>query len=113
MKHFTICNFAYLHRSYNISAHSSLAAFLFESQAKLCCCPLMEAATVGLCFPDSYYEELQEHYTHMKQLFCDGLKLFGLTFTDSKVAYYVLLEVPKYSVKDDMHFCEWVQSMSA
>ena len=36
--------------------------------------PLMEAATVGLCFPDSYYTELQAHYTHMKQLFCDGLK---------------------------------------
>ena len=31
--------------------------------------PLMEAATVGLCFPDSYYADLQAHYTHMKQLF--------------------------------------------
>ena len=50
--------------------------------------PLMEAATVGLCFPDSYYDELQAHYTHMKQLFCDGLRQFGLNFTDPQGAYY-------------------------
>ena len=70
--------------------------------------PLMEAATVGLCFPDSYYADLQAHYTHMKQLFCDGLKQFGLTFTDPQGAYYVLLDVSKYGVKDDLHFCEWL-----
>ena len=70
--------------------------------------PLMEAATVGLCFPDSYYDELQAHYTHMKQLFCDGLRQFGLTFTDPQGVYYVLLDVSKYGVKDDLHFCEWL-----
>ena len=70
--------------------------------------PLMEAATVGLCFPDSYYEELQAHYTHMKQLFCDGLRQFGLNFTDPQGAYYVMLDVSKYGVKDDLHFCEWL-----
>jgi aminotransferase len=68
----------------------------------------MEAATVGLCFPDSYYDELQAHYTHMKQLFCDGLRQFGLTFTDPQGAYYVLLDVSKYGVKDDLQFCEWL-----
>ena len=70
--------------------------------------PLMEAATVGLCFPDNYYEELQSHYTHMKKLFCDGLRQFGLNFTDPQGAYYVLLDVSKYGVKDDLSFCEWV-----
>ena len=70
--------------------------------------PLMEAATVGLCFPDSYYDELQAHYTHMKHLFCDGLSQFGLNFTDPQGAYYVLLDVSKYGVKDDLHFCEWL-----
>ena len=69
--------------------------------------PLMEAATVGLCFPDSYYDELQAH-THMKHLFCDGLSQFGLNFTDPQGAYYVLLDVSKYGVKDDLHFCEWL-----
>ena len=70
--------------------------------------PLMEAATVGLCFPDSYYDEVQTHYTHMKQLFCGGLSQFGLNFTDPQGAYYVLLDVSKYGVKDDLHFCEWM-----
>jgi aminotransferase len=44
----------------------------------------------------------------MKQLFCNGLKQFGLTFTDPQGAYYVLLDVSKYGVKDDLHFCEWL-----
>ena len=70
--------------------------------------PLMEAATVGLCFPDSYYEGLQAHYTHMKHLFCDGLRQFGLEFTDPEGAYYVMLDVSKYGVRDDLHFCEWL-----
>ena len=70
--------------------------------------PLMEAATVGLSFQDSYYKELQDHYMHMKQLFCDGLRQFGLDFTDPQGAYYVLLDVSKYGVKDDLHFCEWL-----
>ena len=70
--------------------------------------PLMEAATVGLCFPDSYYDELKQHYRHMKRLFCDGLRQFGLTFTDPQGAYYVLLDVSKYGVEDDLHFCEWL-----
>lgn len=70
--------------------------------------PLMEAATVGLCFPDRYYQELQAHYTHMKSLFCDGLRQFGLDFTEPQGAYYVMLDVSKYGVKDDFHFCEWL-----
>ena len=70
--------------------------------------PLMEAASVGLCFPDSYYDELRAHYTHMKQLFCDGLRQFGLDFTDPQGAYYVMLDVSKYGVGDDLHFCEWL-----
>ena len=70
--------------------------------------PLMEAATVGLCFPDSYYEGLQAHYTHMKHLFCGGLRQFGLEFTDPEGAYYVMLDVSKYGVRDDLHFCEWL-----
>ena len=64
--------------------------------------PLMEAATVGLCFQDSYYEGLQAHYTHMKHLFCDGLRQSGLEFTDPEGAYYVMLDVSKYGVKDDL-----------
>ena len=70
--------------------------------------PLMEAATVGLCFPDSYYDELRDHYTHMRDLFCNGLRDFGLRFTEPQGAYYVLLDVSEYGVRDDLRFCEWL-----
>lgn len=37
---------------------------------------------VGLEMPDTYYKELQTHYTHMRDLFVNGLR--------------------------DIHFCEWL-----
>ena len=70
--------------------------------------PLMEAATVGLCFPDTYYDALRAHYTHAKNLFCDGLRQFGLRFSEPQGAYYVLLDVSEYGVSNDLHFCEWL-----
>ncbi len=68
--------------------------------------PLMEAATVGLRFPDSYYEDLQAHYTHMKDLFVGGLKDLGFTYTDPQGAYYVLLDISEYGWDNDVKFCE-------
>lgn len=70
--------------------------------------PLMEAAVTGLQFADAYYEELREHYTHMKDLFVGGLKDLGFTFTEPQGAYYVLMDVSEYGVKDDVAFCEWM-----
>ncbi|MDD7348495.1 MAG: aminotransferase class I/II-fold pyridoxal phosphate-dependent enzyme [Clostridiales bacterium] len=70
--------------------------------------PLMEAAVTGLNFPDSYYRELQDHYTHMRNLFLDGLANLDLTFTKPQGAYYVLLDVSEFGVKDDVNFCEWL-----
>ena len=70
--------------------------------------PLMEAATVGLQLPDSYYQELQAHYTHMRQLFTDGLRQADLVFTEPQGAYYVLMDVSRYGVTDDLRFCEWL-----
>lgn len=68
--------------------------------------PLMEAAVVGLNFPDSYYEELQAHYTHMKDLFLDGLKNIGLRYTEPQGAYYVLVDISEFGYKNDLEFCE-------
>lgn len=68
--------------------------------------PLMEAATVGLLFPDSYYEELQAHYTHMKNLFVNGLKDIGLQFTEPQGAYYVLVDIGEFGYDSDLEFCE-------
>ncbi len=70
--------------------------------------PLMEAAVTGLLFDDSYYDELKVHYTHMKELFVGGLKSLGLRFTEPQGAYYVLVDVSEFGVKDDVRFCEWM-----
>lgn len=70
--------------------------------------PLMEAAVVGLAFPDEYYYELRRHYTHMKDLFIGGLKDLGLTFTEPQGAYYVLVDVSEFGVRNDVRFCEWM-----
>lgn len=70
--------------------------------------PLMEAAVVGLEFEDAYYKELQAHYTHMKELFVGGLKELGFTITEPQGAYYVLLDVSEFGVRDDVAFCEWM-----
>ena len=70
--------------------------------------PLMEAAVTGLLFEDDYYRELADHYLHMKNIFIGGLKELGLKYTDPQGAYYVLLDVSEFGVKDDSKFCEWM-----
>ena len=70
--------------------------------------PLMEAAVVGLEFPDSYYKELRDHYTHMRDLFLGGLKDIGLKFTQPQGAYYVLVDISEFGHSDDLAFCEWM-----
>ena len=70
--------------------------------------PLMEAAVVGLEFPDEYYKDLRDHYTHMRELFLGGLDSVGLKYTKPQGAYYVLLDIREFGVKDDVLFCEWM-----
>ena len=70
--------------------------------------PLMEAASVGLKFDDKYYDELAAHYAHMKEVFVGGLEKLGLKYTDPQGAYYVLVDVSEFGVKDDVKFCEWL-----
>lgn len=67
--------------------------------------PLMEAAVTALNFGDEYYTELQNHYTHMKNLFVGGLKDLGFTYSDPQGAYYVLLDISEYGYQDDNEFC--------
>ena len=68
--------------------------------------PLMEAAVVGLNFPDSYYQELQRHYTHMRALFTEGLEQIGLPFTKPQGAYYVMVDISEFEYESDVQFCE-------
>lgn len=67
--------------------------------------PLMEAATVGLMFEDSYYEELRSHYTHMRKLFCDGLEDLKLNYSKPQGAYFVMLDISEFGYEDDYKFC--------
>ena len=68
--------------------------------------PLMEAAVTGLQFGDEYYQNLQKHYTHMKELFTGGLRDIGLTFTEPQGAYYVLVDIGEFGYESDLEFCE-------
>ncbi len=70
--------------------------------------PLMEAAVVGLAFGDNYYKELQNHYTHMRNLFLKGLDDIGLKYITPQGAYYVMVDVSEFRYKNDLEFCEWL-----
>ena len=63
--------------------------------------PLMEAAVTGLQFDDIYYQELQQHYTHMRNLFLNGLKDIGLSVTEPEGAYYVLMDISEFGYEKD------------
>ncbi|MBR6084904.1 MAG: aminotransferase class I/II-fold pyridoxal phosphate-dependent enzyme [Spirochaetales bacterium] len=69
--------------------------------------PLMEAAVVGLEFPDSYYQEFEAHYAHMKKIFTDGLRDIGIPFTNPQGTYFVLANIGPYLKKgqSDVDFC--------
>ena len=67
--------------------------------------PLQEAAIVGLNFGDEYYEELQEKYTHKRDIFLNGLKEIGLDFYSPQGTYFVMVDISKFNRKSDYDFC--------
>ncbi|MDR0762280.1 MAG: aminotransferase class I/II-fold pyridoxal phosphate-dependent enzyme [Campylobacteraceae bacterium] len=70
--------------------------------------PLQEAAVKALYFEDSYYEELLSHYAHKKELFLKLLDEANLKYIDPEGAYYVMVDISEFNVKDDVEFCEWL-----
>ena len=68
--------------------------------------PLQEAAVVGLNFDDTYYEALQQKYTHKRDLFLHGLDDLHITHTTPQGAYYVLLDIAEFGFESDLEFCE-------
>lgn len=70
--------------------------------------PLQEAAVTALNFPDSYYAQLQADYTAKRDLFLTGLDAAGLRYTRPAGAYYVMVDVSEFGVRDDTVFCEWL-----
>ncbi|MBU0715463.1 MAG: aminotransferase class I/II-fold pyridoxal phosphate-dependent enzyme [Verrucomicrobia bacterium] len=70
--------------------------------------PLQEAAVTALNFPDAYYEQLRVEYTAKRDLFLAGLDAAGLRYTRPEGAYYVMVDVSEFGVRDDTAFCEWL-----
>ena len=69
--------------------------------------PLQEAVIPGLKAPMSYYKELQDHYTHMRDIFVSGLKDLGFTFTEPEGSYFMMVDISDFSKgKSDVEFCE-------
>lgn len=70
--------------------------------------PLQEAAVTGLKFPDSYYENLQQKYTHKRDLFLRGLDDIGLEHTVPQGAYYILINISRFGYESDMDFADFL-----
>ncbi|MCB2361386.1 pyridoxal phosphate-dependent aminotransferase [Clostridium estertheticum] len=70
--------------------------------------PLQEAAVTALNFDDVYYNGLQKVYTQKRNIFLKGLDDIGLTYTTPQGAYYIMVDVSEFGVKNDMKFCEWL-----
>ena len=68
--------------------------------------PLQEAAVTGLKFPDSYYEELQQKYTHKRDLFLRGLRDIGIRHTEPQGAYYIMIDISEFGYESDLEFAE-------
>ena len=68
--------------------------------------PLQEAAVTGLNFGDDYYKDLQEKYTHKRNLFLKGLDDIGLRHTNPQGAYYILIDISEFGYECDMEFAE-------
>ena len=76
--------------------------------------PLQEAATVGLNFPESYYEELLATYTEKRAYFLAGLDRIGLKHNIPQGTYFVMVDIsdflalPQFAGYTDLQFCEWM-----
>ena len=64
--------------------------------------PLQEAAVTGLKFGDDYYKDLQEKYTHKRNLFLKGLDDIGLRHTNPQGAYYILIDISEFGYESEM-----------
>ena len=76
--------------------------------------PLQEAATVGLRFPQSYYDGLLSTYTAKRDRFLHGLDRIGLKHNIPQGTYFVLVDIqdflnlPQFQGWTDLEFCEWM-----
>ena len=67
--------------------------------------PLQETALTALNFGNDYYQELQAHYTHMKEIFTGGLRNLGFKFTEPQGTYFVMMDISEFGYRSDDQFC--------
>lgn len=70
--------------------------------------PLQAAAVTALNFPDTYYAEVQAHYTGLRDRFLGHLDRAGLRYTRPEGAYYVLVDIADFGFKTDLACAEWM-----
>lgn len=70
--------------------------------------PLQEAAVAGLKLSSEYYVWLKDMYMKKRDLFLEGLDCAGLKYVKPDGAYYVMVDVSEFGVKNDLKFCEWL-----
>ncbi len=68
--------------------------------------PLQEAVVPGLRFGEEYYRDLQQKYTHKRDLFLSGLRDIGLRHTEPQGAYYVMIDISEFGFASDLELCE-------
>ncbi len=61
--------------------------------------PMMEAAVVGLKFPQSYYDELTAHYSQLRRDFTAGLDAIGIPYTMPQGTYFIMADMAPYMKK--------------
>ncbi len=72
--------------------------------------PLQEAAAAGLRFPQSYYRELAQGYTHRRDTMLSILGEMGFDYVTPKGAYYVMTGYPDCGFDDDNDFAIFLSS---
>ncbi len=66
--------------------------------------PLQQAATVGLNFPDTYYEKLATDYQARRDLLMPALAAAGFRVSRPAGAYYVMTDIRELTDEDDVTF---------
>jgi aspartate/methionine/tyrosine aminotransferase len=70
--------------------------------------PLQQAAVTAVQFPDAYYDRLLVDYGRRRETFLASLDRVGLKYSRPQGAYYVLVDMSRYVIDDDVAFCEWM-----
>lgn len=66
--------------------------------------PLQEAGVVAMQMPDEYYIKMRQEYQERRDLLYQGLVDIGFVAYKPKGAYYIMAEIEKFGLGDDVEF---------